>query len=159
MSSAHDSPRLGNISTRGFVQTTNNVLIGGLIVTGGGSKRIILRALGPTLGQPPFNLPNTLTDPVLELHDSRGAMIISNDNWANASNAQAISTSGYAPPNNSESAILTNLTAGNYTAIVRGVNTTVGIALFDAFDLDDTMTASIFGNISTRAFVGTEGQV
>jgi CSLREA domain-containing protein len=151
--------RLANISTRGFVQTGNNVLIGGLIITGGGSKQIVLRALGPTLGKPPFNVPNVLADPILELHDSTGALIISNDNWGNASNAAAINASGYAPPDNKESAILTNLIPGNYTAIVRGVNNTTGVALFDAYDLDDTTTTSKFGNISTRAFVGTGGNV
>jgi hypothetical protein len=151
--------RLGNISTRSFVQTGNNVLIGGLIITGGGSKKVILRALGPTLGQPPFNVPNSLSNPVLELHDGTGALITSNDNWGSAANASAISASGYAPPNNSESAILTNLAPGNYTAIVRGVNNTTGVALFDAFDLDGATTTSKFGNISTRAFVETGGKV
>jgi hypothetical protein len=151
--------RLGNISTRGFVQTGNNVLIGGLIVTGGGSKQVILRALGPTLGQPPFNVPNALANPILELHDGAGALITSNDNWGDAANAAAIAASGYKPPNASESAILTNLAPGNYTAIVRGVNNTTGIALFDVFDLDGTTTPSKFGNISTRGFVGTGGKV
>lgn len=148
---------LANISTRLLVQTGNNVLIGGLIVTGTGSKQVILRALGPTLGQSPFNVPNALANPILELHDGTGALIISNDNWGNAANASAITASGYAPPNNLESAILTNLAPGNYTAIVRGVNNTTGVALFDAFDLDG-VTAK-FGNISTRGFVGTGANV
>jgi sugar lactone lactonase YvrE len=148
---------LANISTRLLVQTGDNVLIGGLIVTGTGSKQVILRALGPTLGQSPFNVPNALANPILELHDGTGALITSNDNWGNAANASAIAASGYAPPNNLESAILTNLAPGNYTAIVRGVNNTTGVALFDAFDLDGVTTK--FGNISTRGFVGTGANV
>jgi hypothetical protein len=149
---------LGNISTRGFVQTGNNVLIGGLIIRGNGPKQVILRALGPTLGQPPFNVPGSLGDPILELRDSAGALITSNDNWGSAANAAAISSSGRAPPNSKESAILTGLNPGNYTAIVHGVNNTTGIALVEGYDLDLT-AGSTFGNISTRAFVGTGANV
>jgi hypothetical protein len=119
---------------------------------------VILRALGPTLGQPPFNIPNSLADPILELHDSAGALITSNDNWGSASNAPDIQASGYAPPNSNESAILADLDPGNYTAIVRGVNNTTGIALVEGYDLDFT-AASKFGNISTRGFVGTGAKV
>src|SRR5262249_32841071 len=85
--------RLANISPRAFTQTGNNVLIGGIIISGGGPKLVILRALGPTLGQPPFNVPNALADPVLELHDGAGALITSNDNWGSAANAAAIGAS------------------------------------------------------------------
>jgi predicted outer membrane repeat protein len=142
---------LGNISTRALTQTGNNVLIGGLIVSGSGPKKVILRALGPTLGQPPFNVPGALQDPVLELYNSSG-LITSNDNWGSASNAAAISASGYAPPNSKESAILTDLNPGNYTAIVRGANNTTGVALVEGYDLDNA-AGSQLGNISTRAFV------
>jgi hypothetical protein len=82
---------LGNISTRGFVGTGNNVLIEGLIISGGGPKKVILRALGPTLGQPPFNVPGALQNPVLELYNSSSALITSNDNWGSAANAATIS--------------------------------------------------------------------
>ena len=152
------SHSLGNISTRAFVDTGNNVLIGGLIVSGLGPKKVILRALGPTLGQPPFNVPGALADPVLELYDSAGNLIVSNDNWGSASNASAIQSSGYAPPGSVESAILSNLDPGNYTAILRGVNSTTGIALFEGYDLDSA-APSEFGNISTRAFVQTGANV
>ena len=150
---------LSNISTRGFVGTGNNMLIGGLIISGGGSKQVILRALGPTLGQPPFNVPGALANPILELHDSTGALITTNDDWGSAPNAAAISASGYAPPNGKESAILTSLTPGNYTAIVKGGNNTTGIALVEGYDLDGSTTASTFGNISTRGFVQTGANV
>jgi CSLREA domain-containing protein len=148
---------LGNISTRGFVGTGNNVLIGGLIIAGGGAKQVILRALGPTLA--PFNVPGVLANPILELHDSTGALITTNDDWGSAPNAAAISASGYAPPNSHESAILTGLTPGNYTAIVKGANNTTGVALVEGYDLDGSTTASTFGNISTRGFVQTGDNV
>jgi hypothetical protein len=102
-------------------------------------------------------VPNALANPFLELHDGTGALITSNDNWGNAANASAITGSGYAPPNSLESAILTNLAPGNYTAIVRGVNNTTGVALFEAFELDGVTTK--FGNISTRGFVETGANV
>lgn len=149
---------LGNISTRGFVGTGNNVLIEGLIISGGGPKKVILRALGPTLGQPPFNVPGALQNPVLELYNSSSALITSNDNWGSAANAATISSSGYAPPNSLESAILTNLNPGNYTAIVRGANNTTGVALVEGYDLDFT-AGSKLGNISTRGFVQTGNNV
>ena len=150
---------LANISTRAVVQTGNNVLIAGIIITGGNQKSVIVRALGPTLGQPPFNLAGVLADPTMELRDSTGALITANDNWGDAPNNQAITDSGYAPPNSLESAVLTTLNPGNYTAIVRGVNNGTGIALVEVYDLDDPTTASKLGNISTRAFVQTGNNV
>jgi hypothetical protein len=150
--------RLGNFSTRGFVQTGDNVLIGGFIVTGAGPKQVILRALGPTLGQPPFNVPNALANPVLELYDARSVLITSNDNWGSALNVAAVSASGFAPPNSLESAILTTLNPGNYTAIVRGANNGSGVGLVEGYDLDNT-AVSTFGGVSTRGFVQTGANV
>ena len=149
---------LYNFSTRGFVQTGNEVLIGGFIVTGASPKQVILRALGPTLGQSPFNVPNALANTVLELYDAKNVLITSNDNWGSASNTAAISASGFAPPNNLESAILTTLNPGNYTAIVRGVNNESGVALVEGYDLDNTATSK-FGNVSTRGLVQTDANV
>src|SRR5438067_1912909 len=152
-------PRLlGNISTRGFVGTGANVMIGGLIIKGTTPKQVLLRALGPTLGQAPFNLPGALPDPVLELHASNGSLIASNDNWATASNAAQITASGFAPPNSAECAILTTLGPDNYTVIVRGVNNSTGVALVECYDSDGS-SASELGNISTRGFVQTGDKV
>ncbi len=151
-----NAARILNFSTRGFVQTGNNVLIGGFIVTGASPKQVILRALGPTLGQ--FNVPNALANPVLDLYDARSVLITSNDNWGSAPNAAAISASGFAPPNSLESAILTTLSPGNYTAIVRGANNSSGVALVEGYDLDNT-ALSKFGNVSTRGFVQTGANV
>ena len=134
---------LGNISTRSFVQTGDNVMIGGFIVQGTGTKRVIIRAIGPELSAPPFNVPNALANPTLELHDSTGALIASNDNWQftiiggiiTSDQGLEIRNSGHAPANPLESAIIANLPPGNYTAIVRGVNNTTGVALVEVYDL------------------------
>ena len=145
-----------NISARGLVQTGNNVMIGGFIVSGAQSKNVLVRALGPTLAQ--FGLRNTLANPTLDLYTSNGALITSNDNWVSAVNKQAIIDSGYAPPNNSESAILTSLAPGGYTAIVRGFNATSGVALVEGYDLDNGV-GSKFINLSTRGYVETGANV
>jgi alpha-tubulin suppressor-like RCC1 family protein len=131
---------LGNISTRSFVQTGDNVMVGGFIVTG--TKKVIVRATGPDLTR--YGVPNVLPDPTLELHDSTGALIASNNNWATTiiggiittNQVHEIQASGYVPGDGLESAIIAELPAGNYTAIVRGVNDTTGIALVEVYDLD-----------------------
>jgi CBS domain-containing protein len=134
---------LGNISTRAFVQTGDNVMIGGFMVQGTASKRVIVRAIGPELGAPPYNIPDALADPILELHDGAGALIASNDNWRHtivggiitSDQVREILRSGYAPGDRSESAIIATLQPGNYTAIVRGVNNTTGVGLVEVYDL------------------------
>ena len=141
--------QLGNISTRLDVGTGENVAIGGFIVTGTQSKQVIVRALGPSLP-----LTGVLADPDLELHDSTGATIASNDNWQESTNKQAIIDAGFAPSNDKESAILMTLEPGLYTAIVRGVGATTGVALVEAYDLDRTVDSKL-ANISTRGFVQT----
>ena len=133
---------LGNISTRAFVQTDDKVMIGGFIVQGPQPKRVILRAIGPELSAPPFNVPNALDNPTLELHDSTGALIASNDNWVHtiiggiitSDQVRDIRSSGHAPRDARESAIIADLPPGNYTAIVRGVNNTTGVALMEVYD-------------------------
>jgi len=128
--------RLVNVSTRGHVGVGNDVLIGGFIVTGSDSKTVIVRALGPSLGTGAHPLPGALVNPVLELHDGSGNLLSSNDDWVNSPQHAAIVASGLAPPNSLESAILTTLSPGNYTAIVRGVNDATGIGLVELYDLD-----------------------
>jgi hypothetical protein len=122
--------KLANISTRGLVKTGDNVLIGGLIVVGQGSQKVIVRALGPSLP-----IAGALADPSLELHDGNGAILETNDNWVDSPNKQAIVDSTIPPTNNSESAIVRLLTPGNYTAVVRGVNNLTGIALVEVYAL------------------------
>src|SRR5436305_776057 len=128
--SATPASRLANISTRAFVQTGDDVMIGGFIIHGFQPKRVILRAIGPELSQ--YGVPDVLPDPTLELHDRSGALIASNDDWQHtiiggiitAGQVAAIQNSGHAPTAPSESAIIATLKPGNYTAIVRGVNDT-----------------------------------
>jgi hypothetical protein len=159
---------LGNISTRAFVQTGDNVMIGGFIIQGTQPKTVIVRAIGPELIPPPYNIPNALAEPTLELHDGTGALIASNDNWQTTiiggiitqDQVQDIQNSGHAPGDARESAIIATLQPGNYTAIVRGVNSTTGVALVEVYDLSpDATPPSILGNISTRAFVQTGDNV
>lgn len=121
--------KLANISTRGFVQTGDDVLIGGLIILGEDPLNVIVRAIGPSLP-----VPGALGDPTLELRDGNGSLIASNNNWRSDQEAEIIATT-VPPTNNLESAIVQNLTPGNYTAIVRGVNNTTGVALVEAYNL------------------------
>ena len=157
-------PRLGNISTRSFVQTGDNVMIGGFIVQGTGLKRVIIRAIGPELTQ--FGITNALANPTLELHNGSGAVIATNDDWQTtiiggiigSSQVSDIQNSGHAPTAASESAIIADLAPGNYTAIVRGVNSTTGVALVEVYDLSPAASSSL-GNISTRSLVQTSDNV
>jgi len=162
--SATPASRLGNISTRAFVQTGDNVMIGGLILQGSEPKRVIIRAIGPELTG--FGVPNVLADPTLELHDSTGALIASNDSWLHTiiggiitgDQVRDIRSSGHAPTDPRESAIIAELLPGNYTAIVRGVNDTMGVALVEAYDLSPDSN-SLLDNISTRSLVQTDDNV
>src|SRR5437764_5051024 len=123
---------LSNISTRGFVATGNQVMIGGFIVQGSAMQKVLVRVLGPTLTG--FGVTGALANPTLELRDVNGNLIDSNDNWK-STNQIAIMATGLQPPNDLESAILRILNAGNYTVIVRGVNSTTGVALFEVYTL------------------------
>jgi hypothetical protein len=132
---------LHNISSRAFVQTDANVMIGGFIVRGTQSKRVIIRAIGPSLSR--YGVSNALPDPTLELHNQTGALIAANDDWQHtilggiitSDQVQSIRDSGLAPGQPSESAIIATLTPGNYTAIVRAKNIIVGVALVEVYDL------------------------
>jgi glucose/arabinose dehydrogenase len=146
-----------NISTRARVETGDKVLIGGFIIRGSAAKKVIIRAIGPSLSR--HGLTDFLADPTLELHDGNGALLQSNDNWQdNPSQASQISASGLAPSNNFESAIIATLQPGNYTAIVRGKNSGQGIALAEVYDLDPAADSQL-GNISGRAYVQTNNDV
>jgi len=146
---------LANISTRMQVERDDNALIGGLIITGNMPKNVLFRAAGPSMA-----MPDHLTDPVLELRDSTGQMLAINDNWRDAPNVQQIINTTIPPQNDLEPAILMNLTPGAYTAIVRGANETTGIAVVEAYDLDQGMNPHVrLANISTRGMVQTGDKV
>ena len=127
--------RMMNISTRGLVGTESEPMIGGLIVQGGTAKKIIVRALGPSLGGGPIPIAGALDDPFLELRDASGNLVVSNDDWGNSPQASEIAAT-IPPVNGRESAVIATLGAGNYTAIVRGVDNATGVGLVEVFDLD-----------------------
>ena len=129
---AHAGARLMNISTRAFVGTGNNVMIGGLILTGTDPATILFRATGPSLTS--AGIQNPLADPTLDLFNAQGTKIGNDNNWKD-SQQSAIQATGLAPSNDLESALLVDLNAGNYTAIVSGVNNTTGVALIEAYNL------------------------
>jgi len=133
--------KLANISTRGFVDVGSNVMIGGLIVSGGaggGNARVIVRALGPSLDA--LGVPGALPDPNLELHDASGATIASNDNWKmrpdGSSQQGEIEATAVMPGNDLESALVQTLPPGSYTVIVRGTGNTTGVAVVEAYTLE-----------------------
>jgi len=146
---------LANISTRMQVDRGDNAMIGGLIITGNTPKNVLFRATGPSLA-----MADRLTDPILELRDSTGQVLATNDNWRDAPNAQQIIETTIPPQNDLEPAILMNLPPGAYTTIVRGVNDGTGIAVVEAYDLDQGMNShGKLSNISTRGFVQTGDKV
>lgn len=146
--------RLLNISTRMRVLTGDNVLIGGFIVAGTQEKIVVVRRIGPSLP-----LADSLPDPILELHDSTGATIATNNDWKESQQTE-IEATGLMPTNDAESAIVATLPANSsaYTAILRGVNDTTGVGLVEVYDLDQ-ITDSQLANISTRGFVDTGDNV
>lgn len=150
---------LANISTRLRVETGDDVLIGGFIVTGSVPKTVIVRAIGPSLP-----LPGKLADPTLELRDGNGGLIRFNDDWRSGAmgfpsqEAEIIAT-GVPPTSDLEAAIIATLpNDANYTAIVRGLNNTTGIGVVEAYDLN-RLSDSRLANISTRGLVQTGDNV
>ncbi|CAA9267558.1 MAG: hypothetical protein AVDCRST_MAG42-3071 [uncultured Chthoniobacterales bacterium] len=144
--------KLLNISTRLRVQTGENVLIGGFILTGTAPKRVIIRAIGPSLERQGVREP--LADPVLELYNS-ASLITTNDNWKDMQRAE-IEATGIPPADDRESAIVVTLPANGagYTAIVRGKDNTTGVALVEVYDLAPDANSEL-ANISSRGFVST----
>jgi len=136
------------ISTRGRVGTGDNVMIGGFIIDGSTTKKVIIRAIGPSLGT--SGVAGALSNPTLELHDSTGASLQSNDDWR-TNQEQEILASHLAPANDLESAIVADLAPGSYTAIVSGFGGGSGIALVEIYDLEPSNGK--LANISTRARV------
>ena len=143
------TPRqLLNISTRLRVQTGDNALIGGFIISGTEPKRVIVRAIGPSLGA--VGVSGALADPILELHEP-GDVVVTNDNWRSNQEAEILATT-IPPSNDLESAIVATLSPGAYTAVVRGKDGGTGIGLVEAYDLNPAADARM-ANISTRGFV------
>ena len=144
---------LVNVSTRALVQTGELVLIGGFILTTDAPKKIAVRAIGPSLADVGVSQP--LQDPMLDVVDSSGTVIASNDDWRTG--GEDLIPLGLAPPDDRESALITTLSAGAYSAIVGGKADTVGVALVEVYDLD--MNNGRVVNISARARVETGDNV
>lgn len=125
--------RAGNISTRGPVNTGNQVLIGGFIVGGNLTKEVVVRAIGPSLSA--VGVSGALSDPTVELRDASGNLVDSNNNWGDHPKAAQIQSEGLAPNQPVESALQVTLNPGNYTAIVRGFNGATGVGLVEIYDL------------------------
>jgi len=146
--------RLVNISTRMRVGVGDDVLIGGFIIDGNESKKMILRGIGPSLVA--GGVAGALLDPQLELRDSDGALIASNDNWQSSAQADEIVASTIPPTDAREAAIIATLSPADYTVILSGVNNATGIGLVEGYTLDSNSTRA--ANISTRGRVGTSDE-
>lgn len=146
------APSLANISTRLFVQGGDGALIGGFIVTGSAPKKVLVRAIGPSLP-----LTNALPNPNLELHAEDGSLIASNNDWQSDQRTE-IQATGLAPTNNLESAVLATLDPGAYTAVVQSTTSALGVALVEVYDLDEASDSTL-ANISTRGSVGAADKV
>ncbi len=121
--------QFGNLSSRGFVDTGENVLIGGIILNGNNTASVLFRAIGPSLSGA---VTDSLEDPMIEIFDEQGNSIATNDNWMTDQMVE-IQATGLAPGDDLESAVLVDLAAGSYTAIVSGANGTTGIGLVEAY--------------------------
>ena len=145
-------PHLANVSARAQIGTGDNVLIGGFIIQGSATHLLVIRGIGPSV-----NLNGTLQDPVLDLYNSAGALIATNDNWGDSPAKNEILALGLAPTDSRESAILVTLNPGSYTAIVRGAEDSTGIGLVELYDVTGITGAPIstLPNLSARGLVGT----
>ena len=125
--------KLANVSSRGLVQTGDNILIAGTIVVGQAPQKVVVRAMGPSL-----SIARKLADPSLELRDANGALVRADDNWRTGGQESEIMQTGVAPTNDLESALIETLPANgaSYTAIVRSANNTPGVAVVEVYALN-----------------------
>jgi hypothetical protein len=152
--SGNGGPVLVNLSTRGKIDTGDKVMIGGFIIQGSEAATVILRSVGHSLAA--HGITNAISDPTIDLHDSSGKIIKSNDDWISSPDAQTIASYHLDPPNSIESAVIATLNPGGYTVVVKGFEDSstpaaTGVGLFELFDLH--LASSRAGNISTRGEV------
>jgi hypothetical protein len=145
-----------NISTRVFVDTGERVSIAGFIVTGDIAKKVLIRGIGPSLAA--NGVPTPLANPTLTLFDTAGNVTKTNDDWKNSPDAAEIMTTGLAPKNDFESAILATLAPGQYTAQLAGKDNGTGNGVIEIYDLQSSTSATL-ANLSTRGYVGTGDNV
>jgi hypothetical protein len=154
--STGSAPRLVNLSTRGLTLGSANPMIGGFVIGGSAAKTVVITAKGPSLAQ--YGIANALSNPTLTLvRASDNATLATNDNWGSAANAAQIQASGFAPSNALESAILTTLAPGAYTAVVSGAGGVTGLGLVEVYEVDRPDIPLI--NVSTRGQISTGGDV
>lgn len=158
--------RMLSLSTRGVSLTGDNLLIPGFFISGTGTKRLLIRAIGPSLGVDPFNIPGVLPDPQITLNKWNGTsydVVQTNDNWmTNANSADITSVSAqlfaFGISSDLEAMLLVDLTPGQYTVIASGVGDTTGIAIVELYDAD-TISTSSMTSISNRGFIGIGDEV
>jgi phospholipase/lecithinase/hemolysin len=145
-----------NISTRVFVDTGERVSVAGFIVTGNIAKKVLIRGIGPSLTA--NGVPTVLANPTLTLFDTAGNVTKTNDDWKNSPDAAEIMSSGLAPTNDSESAIIATLAPGQYTAQLAGKDNGTGNGVIEIYDLQSGSSATL-ANLSTRGYVGAGDNV
>jgi len=145
-----------NISTRMFVDTGERASIAGFIVTGDITKKVLIRAIGPSLSN--SGVPTPLANPTVTLFDNSGNVVATNDDWKKSPDAAEISSTGLAPSNDLESALIATITPGQYTAQLTGVNGGTGNAVIEVYDLAAS-ASPVVANLSTRGFVGAGDNV
>jgi hypothetical protein len=139
--------QLLNLSTRLQVQPGDKTLIGGFIIRGSEQKKVILRGIGPSL-----NVPGKLDDPTIQVFNDAGVSIGSNDDWK--TDQQNVESTGLAPSDNRESALVMTLDPGLYTVVMRGKNNSSGIGVVEIYDIGLAANARL-ANVSSRGFIGT----
>jgi hypothetical protein len=134
------TPRITNLSVRTVVGTGDNVLIVGLVIAGPTSQQVLIRAVGPALAAPPFNLAGTLNDPKLEIYNRANVLVADNDNWGTnaaqlASLFRAVGAFPLGAETTKDAALVATLPPGSYTAVVKGVGDTTGVGLVELYEV------------------------
>jgi len=161
---ANGAARVANLSTRARVGTGSEVLIPGFSISGSGTKTLLVRAVGPRLGQSPFNVPGVLPDPTMNLM-AGASSVLANDDWVLFSDQTALAAATAEAfafslgSSTKDAAMLVSLTPALYTVVTSGVGDTTGVALVELYDMDDPGSSSRLANISARARVGTGSEV
>jgi hypothetical protein len=145
------TPELVNLSTRASVLTGQNVLIAGMYISGTVSKKVLIRGIGPSLAN--YGISGAMANPSIELKNSAGTVVASNDDWQQSAQYQEIQSSGFAPSNSYESALIATLAPGSYTTTLQGVGGTTGVAVVEVYDFQAANSKLV--NLSSRAYVDT----
>jgi hypothetical protein len=160
--------RMLNLSTRVLCRPAQEALIPGFVIGGASAKRVLLRAVGPTLGAAPFNVPGALPNPRITLKRWNGSAFVdvaNNDNWATNANASEIrqvadSLLAFSIPDNSlDAVLLLDLAPGQYTVLADDAAGGQGVVILELYDADASSDGSSFINMSNRGYVGTGSQV